>query len=276
MPLLLILHGVEGNALTAKKGADTTFNVIFVDDDGNPVSLSGTYQDILIYNASTRADNNLVMVKQVTVVDNTTGHATVTLTKDDVDSLALGTYYVYSRHSDGNGTVASITIEDAGSNITAHPTVTITAATGDGGAGATATVNVGAAGVAVNAGGTGYVVGDLLTHPDVGTSSVTDAVFEVTAISSGVITALSVSIVGEYTAIAAGDTTAAAVTGGTGSGATVDVQWQIVSAAVTAAGSGYGIEPTITLTNGGNASLTSSLSGVLRQVSEVSSSITIN
>lgn len=277
MPLIFILQGKESNVLTAKKGADTVFNVIFIDDDGNPVSLAtGTYKDILFYTSQTRTANNLVFSKNIDVVDATTGYGTLTITKDDADQLGLATFYLYGRYSDGAGTVASLTIEDAGTNITAHPAVSITAVAGDSGSGATATVNVGAYSAAPNAGGTGYVVGDVVTHADAGSSAVTAATFQVDSVSSGAITALSVIEVGEYSAIVAGDTTGAAVTGGTGSGATVDVVWQIVSAAITAAGSGYGVEPTVTLTDGGNANITSSLTGVSRQISERSSKLTID
>ena len=76
--------------------------------------------------------------------------------------------------------------------------------------------------VAINAGGTGYVVGDILTVAG-GTSTHT-ATLRVTSVSSGVIDGVQVEEAGAYTVDPT--TTANAVTGGTGSGATMDLTMQ--------------------------------------------------
>lgn len=71
----------------------------------------------------------------------------------------------------------------------------------------------------INAGGTGYTVGDILTVAG-GTATVT-AQIEVTSVASGVIDGIRIHNAGSYTADPT--TTANAVTGGTGSSATIDL-----------------------------------------------------
>lgn len=75
---------------------------------------------------------------------------------------------------------------------------------------------------AVNAGGTGYVVGDVLTVAGgTKTRAIFDATIEVTSVSSGVITAARVVNAGSFSVNPT--TTANAVTGGTGTGATFNL-----------------------------------------------------
>jgi hypothetical protein len=71
---------------------------------------------------------------------------------------------------------------------------------------------------AVNAGGTGYVVGDVLTISG-GTATVA-AKFRVTAVSGGVVTAVKVNNAGAYTA---NPSSPASTTGGTGTGCTLTI-----------------------------------------------------
>jgi len=75
--------------------------------------------------------------------------------------------------------------------------------------------------VAVNAGGTGYTVGDLLTVAGGTTTGAGAATIEVTSVSSGVIDGVKVKMSGAYSSDPT--TTANAVTGGTGSSATIDL-----------------------------------------------------
>lgn len=75
---------------------------------------------------------------------------------------------------------------------------------------------------AVNAGGTGYVVGDLLSIAGGTVVASMTARLEVTAVSSGVITAVRIYDSGAYSADP-GTLTGNGVTGGTGSGATVNI-----------------------------------------------------
>jgi len=74
--------------------------------------------------------------------------------------------------------------------------------------------------VAIAAGGTGYVVNDLLTVPGgaSGSGTLNAAVVKVTAVSSGGITAVSISSYGDYSTLPG---TTVTPTGGTGSGASL-------------------------------------------------------
>lgn len=81
-----------------------------------------------------------------------------------------------------------------------------------------------AASVAVNAGGTGYAVDDILTVSG-GTLETAGAAatVRVTSVSSGVVTGVSVETGGEYSSTPANP---ASTTGGTGTGCTVDITYQ--------------------------------------------------
>ena len=148
------------------------------------------------------------------------------------------------------GTVTAITITANGANYTTPPTVAITAPTTAGGVQATATcVLLTLAVVTVNAGGTGYTVNDVLTL-SAGTFTVA-ATYTVTAVSGGVVTAVSASSRGAYTVT---PTTPAATTGGTGTGATLTPLWGVSpTLTITNAGSGYVEQPTITFSGGGGS-----------------------
>jgi len=76
--------------------------------------------------------------------------------------------------------------------------------------------------VAVNAGGTGYAVDDVLS---VTTASGTGLTVKVTSVSAGVVTGLSIVTPGSGMT---SDTNSGAVTGGTGTGCTVDVTAYII------------------------------------------------
>ena len=116
----------------------------------------------------------------------------------------------------------------------------------------------------VNAGGTGYVVGDIITVAGGTVVNSMPATLEVTAVSGGVITALHINSSGAYSA--APTISGNAVTGGTGSGATVDLtimspQWvnrikniatatgpiEVGSVSIGADGSGYTVSDVVTL-----------------------------
>jgi hypothetical protein len=148
------------------------------------------------------------------------------------------------------GTVTAITRSAAGSAYTTPPTVAISAPTTSGGVQATATVTIGLVSVtSVASGGTGYTVGDVLTVAG-GTFTVACQV-TVTAVSGGVITAASVTTGGSYTVA---PTNPASVTGGTGSSATFNLSFCIGSTfTITAAGSGYVEQPTVTFSGGGGS-----------------------
>jgi hypothetical protein len=100
----------------------------------------------------------------------------------------------------------------------------------------------------ITSGGTGYAVGNVLTF--VGGTSTTTATVTVSTVSSGVITAITVSNGGVYTVA---PTNTISVTGGSGTGATFTALWgiQTNSYTITTAGSGYVEQPTITFSGGG-------------------------
>lgn len=148
------------------------------------------------------------------------------------------------------GTVTAITLTANGTNYTTPPAVAITAPTTAGGVQATATcVLLTTAAVTVNAGGTGYTVNDVLTLSG-GTFTVA-ATYTVTAVSGGVVTAVSAGSRGSYTAT---PTTPAATTGGTGTGCTLTPIWGVSNTfTITNAGSGYVEQPTVTFSGGGGS-----------------------
>jgi len=122
------------------------------------------------------------------------------------------------------------------------PSLRIFDSTGTGGSiGASAS----AVSVTVAAGGTGYSIGDRLTATGGTLTTATQAVFAqqnqpliltVTAVTGGAISGISITSTGYYQA-APGN--AVAVTGGTGSGATFTVSWQVGNPFLIASGSGY-------------------------------------
>ena len=152
------------------------------------------------------------------------------------------------------GTVTAITRTASGGLYTSIPSVAISAPTTAGGTTATASAALFIQTVTIQSGGTGYTVGDVLTV--VGGTSIAAATLTVNTVSSGVITAVTVTTGGtSYTAL---PTNPFSVTGGTGSSATFNATAWGVSATitVTAAGSGYIEQPTVTFSGGGGSGAT--------------------
>lgn len=112
--------------------------------------------------------------------------------------------------------------------------------------------------VAVNAGGTGYVVGDILGIDGTGATSTIVAQVEVTSVSGGVVDGVRVYRSGAYT-VDPTTTTGNTTTGGTGSGCTVDLTmaaptWVVnrrtqegLSATVSSPGTGYNVNDKLTV-----------------------------
>jgi hypothetical protein len=147
------------------------------------------------------------------------------------------------------GTVTAITRTAVGVNYTTNPSVVISAPTTAGGVQATATVPIGVASFTVSNGGTGYTVGDVLTM--VGGTFTAAGTCTVATVSSGVITAVTATSTGTYTAA---PTNPASVTGGTGTSATFTLIFGVLSTfTITAAGSGYIEQPTVTFSGGGGS-----------------------
>ena len=150
------------------------------------------------------------------------------------------------------GTVTAVTVTASGSGYTAIPTPAVTAPTTASGVQAvvavSAMVNFGTP--TIVSGGTGYTVGDVLTVSGGTLYSSFPVKLNVTAVSSGVITAITVNQYGGYTAL---PTNPVSVTGGTGTGATFTVLWGVNQLSITTAGSGYVEQPTVSFSGGGGS-----------------------
>jgi len=148
------------------------------------------------------------------------------------------------------GTVTAITRTAAGTGYTSVPTVNITAPTTAGGVQAVITIpSIVLASPSLSAGGTGYTVNDVLTL--VGGTFTIAATLTVTAVSGGVITAVSITNNGVYTVA---PSIPASVTGGTGTGATFNASFGINSNfSIGTAGSGYVEQPTVSFSGGGGS-----------------------
>ena len=149
------------------------------------------------------------------------------------------------------GTVTAITRTATGSGYTAFPSVAITAPTTAGGVQATASVAQMVSNTAtIQAGGTGYTLNDVVTLVG-GTPATVASTYTVTAVTGGVVTAVTPLNFTAYTVL---PTNPVSVTGGTGAGLTLNVTYAIQSSfTITNAGSGYVEQPTVTFSGGGGS-----------------------
>ena len=173
-----------------------------------------------------------------------------------LDSKGTGAIDLASGSSGVNisngGTVTALTLTGAGT-YTSAPSMAITAPTTAGGVQATASVAVMYfRAVAIQSGGTGYTVGDVLSIVG-GTPTGATATATVTTVSSGVITGISVTTGSNYSVLPSNPVS---VTGGTGTGATLNLSWGVVSFTITNAGSGYVEQPTVSFSGGGGSGAT--------------------
>jgi hypothetical protein len=155
----------------------------------------------------------------------------------------------------GGEGVASITVNNAGTGFATPTTISFTGGSPQTGAitpQATATYQIVSANV--NAGGTGFVIGDVLVANALSIISVT-----VTGVSAGIITSVSLTTTGPLTAPVAGVRNFTAVTG-SGSGAKFTLVSGIAAITVTNPGNGYTtVAPTVVFSNGSSASATANL-----------------
>jgi hypothetical protein len=105
-------------------------------------------------------------------------------------------------------------------------------------------------GATIASGGTGYTVGDVLTVVG-GTPTSVAASYTVAAVSAGVVTSVTATI-RAYDAL---PTNPVSLTGGTGTGATLNLTWILDPGGltITNAGSGYVEQPTVTFSGGGGS-----------------------
>ena len=148
----------------------------------------------------------------------------------------------------GDYGVASVAVGTAGTGYTSPPVVSFTGGSG-GGVPPVATSTLKVVGTpTVTAGGTGYSTTQVLTV--VGGTG-TAATLTVSTVSSGVITAVTITTAGAYTVL---PTNPVAVTGGAGTGATFTLGYGVGSVVVASAGSGYLTTPTVAFTGGAGSS----------------------
>ena len=131
------------------------------------------------------------------------------------------------------GQIPAVNVTSGGTGYTSVPTVAIAAPAA--GIQATATARMGVVGVTSLVGGTGYAVGDVLTL--VGGTG-TAAILKVLTLSTTAIATVEILNPGSYSALPA-DVTAVTATGGSGTSATFNLTFKVVSITVTNPGSGY-------------------------------------
>jgi len=135
--------------------------------------------------------------------------------------LAAGSQGINISNGD---TVTAITRTSTGVGYTSIPTVNISPPQLAGGVQATATaIMVFTNPVTIANGGTGYTVNDVLTIVG-GTPVTTNGTVIVTAVSAGVVTAITIQNFSQYTVL---PTSPVSVTGGTGSGCTLNVAFAV-------------------------------------------------
>lgn len=150
------------------------------------------------------------------------------------------------------GTVTAITRTAAGSNYTSMPSMAISAPTTAGGVQATATPYMAIqAGPTLGSGGTGYSANDVLS---ISGATGTLGTITVNTVTAGVITTFTLTAGGAMSAVPSA-TVPVSFTGGTGTGATFNILYQMSSsgALITNAGSGYVEQPTVTFSGGGGS-----------------------
>jgi hypothetical protein len=226
----------EGSAIGAATPAAGTFTTLIGGNDvANYGQLTGGATTKAVEFKSLGSDTNVALAIQ------TKGTGAI--------DLVAGSRGV---NISNGGTVTAITLTATGSGYTSFPTPAISAPTTVGGVQAVIAVaqmvNFGVP--AIVSGGTGYTLNDILTVSG-GTAPSFPVKINVTAVSGGVITAVSVNQFGAYTVL---PTNPVSVTGGTGSGATFTLGWGIQTPlSITNAGSGYVEQPTVTFSGGGGS-----------------------
>jgi len=145
--------------------------------------------------------------------------------------------------------VASISVAAAGTGYTSIPTVSLA---GFGGTGATATARMKAQTVAIQAAGSGYAQNDTITLTG-GTSTQAVILTVNTVGGGGEVQAVTITNAGNYSVLPSNPVSQGSTSGG-GTGATFNITaWNIVAFTVGAGGSGYTGRPTVTVTGGGGS-----------------------
>lgn len=153
--------------------------------------------------------------------------------------IATVTLYAASREA---VRVTGLAVTHGGASYVAIPDVTLE---GGGGTGATATARMIADSMTLVDAGTGYAVGDALS---VAVTDQTAAVITVTDVDgAGAIQAAELTSGGDYAVL---PDSPAAVTGGSGSGATFVLTFAVLSLTLTNPGTGFSEPPTVSFSSG--------------------------
>ena len=187
------------------------------------------------------------VTEQITVTD-TAANASLTVNPKGTGAFNVAAGSGGLNLSNG-GTVTVITRTALGS-YTSNPTLAISAPTTAGGVQATANAIVQNTGATIAGGGTGYTVGDTISMVGGTLQAGLVGTFTVATVSGGVITAVNNPSFSQYSTT---PTNPVSVTGGTGSGATLNVTYIYGYPVITNAGSGYVEQPTITFSGGGGS-----------------------
>lgn len=189
-------------------------------------------------------------ITAITLGSSTSGATSTTSVNGKLNTGALNVAAGSSGINISNGgTVTAITRTANGSGYTSAPSVAISAPTTAGGVQAVLQPTMYLVDIpTIAGGGTGYTVGDVLTLS--GGTFTTAAQITVATVSAGVITSVTVTTNGNYTALPSNPVS---VTGGAGSNATFTVGWRVFGCNITAAGSGYVEQPTVTFSGGGGS-----------------------
>lgn len=283
MPMHLHIQGREGEDHTAFLGADTTFNVRFLDDDGLPVSLSTGYGLLQFFDDNTR---DSTLIKQFVVTPTTSfeasGFGTIKIESEEVD-LIRKQYYVWALHDDGTGDSGELfnaQVVNAGTGYSANPTVTVDN-TGTGGASGAVTLTI-IGGIqtviTITNGGTAYAAAPIVTFntPAGGTPATATA-----TISSGVVTAINVTNVGSGYSVADPPVITIAAGPGVTATATAKINGGLNVPTISNVGSAYKLPPKLTVvpaggdTTGTGGELSIAVIRGESQISEIASTVTI-
>jgi hypothetical protein len=236
-------QGSDGNIRMVYRSKGTSYGHRFQDGSGNNQFVIVT-NGVANYLQATSAGTGLGLQFSAQGSDTNISQVFQSKGTGAID-LAAGSSGV---NISNGGTVTAITVNNGASNYTSTPTVTISAPTTAGGVQATGSVNMQInSGTAVATGGTGYTNGDTITL--VGGTFTTAATATVTA-SGGVVSAITIVGAGTYQVLPSNPIS---VTGGTGTGLTLNANWTVRSITIGTAGSGYVEQPTVTFSSGSAA-----------------------
>jgi len=176
-----------------------------------------------------------------------------------VTGIELGVFGISPDETFGTGNVGTLTIVSAGTGFTVRPTLTITGANT---VQATALANGKVVSATITAAGTGYAAGNTFTATG-GTG--TSAVLTVTTVNAnGNVTAVSITVAGDYTALPTLTNNPFTSNTGSGTGFTANLAIGVGSTQITAAGEGYeanSVAVTVGGSGGTGASVTAGLTG---------------